>query len=75
MSRHLRRCGAVLPAVARFHGEEARDDSGLISERARMARDPSGLVGSSCRGVAVLMPVHDSDRNHAMQWTRHRPAV
>ena len=75
MSSHLRRRGAVLPAVARFHGEEARGFAGLIRGRARMARDPGVLVGSSCRGVAVLSPVHDSDRNHAMQWTRHRPAA
>ena len=25
--------------------------------------------------VAVRTPFHDSVRNHAMQWTRHRPAV
>jgi hypothetical protein len=75
MSSHLRRRGAVLPAVARFHVEEARGCAGPQSEPSRMARRLKVLVGSSCRGVAVLLPVHDSDRNHAMQWTRHRPAV
>ena len=75
MSSHLRRRGAVLPAVARFHGEKARGCAALFSEPSRMARNPGVLVGSSCRGVAVLLPVHDSVRNHAMQWTRHRPAV
>jgi hypothetical protein len=75
MSSHLRRRGAALPAVARFHGDEARGDSSLCGERARMARRLKVLVGSSCRGVAVLMPVHDSDRNHPMQRTRgHRRA-
>ena len=75
MSSHLKRRGAVLQAVARFHVEEARGCAGLISGRASMARDPGVLVGSSCCGVAVRTPFHDSDRNHAMQWTRHRPAV
>jgi len=76
MSSHLRRRGAVLPAVARFHGEEARGDSSLRGEPSRMARDPGVLVGSFCRGVAVLLPVHDSVRNHPMQRTRgHRPVV
>jgi hypothetical protein len=75
MSSHLRRRGAVLPAVARFRVEEARDCAGPFSGWARMARMPGVLVGSFCFGVAVLMPIHDSDRNHAMQWTRHRPAV
>ena len=73
MSSHLRRRGAVLPAVARFHVEEPRGDSSLRGGRARMARNPGVLVGSSCCGVAVLLPVHDSVRNHAMQRTRgHR---
>jgi len=75
LSSRLRRRGAVLPAVARFDVEEARGCAGLISGRSRMARMPGVLVASSCRGVAVLLPAHDSDRNHAMQWTRHRPAV
>jgi len=75
MPSHLRRRGAVLPAVVRFHGEEACGCAGLFNERSRMARGPGVLVGSSCRGVAVRTPIHDSDRNHAMQWTRHRPAV
>ena len=75
MSSHLRRRGAVLPAVARFHVEEARGCDGLISGRARMARDPSVLVGSVRCGVAVLLPFHDSVRNHPMQRTRgHRRA-
>jgi len=76
MSRHLRRCGAVLPAVARFHVEEARGDAGLFGGRSRMARRLKVLVGSSCRGVAVRTPIHDSVRNHPMQRTRgHRPVV
>jgi hypothetical protein len=75
MSSHLRRRGAVLPAVVRFRGEEACGDAGLFSGRSRMARSPGVLVGSSCCGVAVRTPIHDSDRNHAMQWTRQRPAV
>jgi hypothetical protein len=76
MSSHLRRRDAVLPAVARFHAEEAPGCAGLISGRARMARIPGVLVGSSCRGVAVLLPVHDSVRNHPMQRSRgHRPVV
>ena len=75
MSSHPRRRGAVLPAVARFHGEEARGCAALFSGRARMALMPGVLVGSSCRGVAVLLPVHDSVRNHPMQRTReHRHA-
>jgi len=75
MSSHLRRRGAVLPAVARFDVEEARGCAGLISGRARMARMPGVLVGSSCCGVAVRTPFHDSDRNHPMQRTRgHRHA-
>jgi hypothetical protein len=73
MSSHLRRRGAVLPAVARFDVEEARGCAGLISGRARMARMPGVLVGSSCCGVAVRTPFHDSDRNHPMQRSRgHR---
>jgi len=40
-----------------------------------MARGVKVLVGSVRCGVAALMPIHDSDRNHAMQWTRHRPAA
>ena len=75
MSSHLRRRGAVLPAVARFHVEEAPGCAALFSGRSRMARGLKVLVGSIRCGVAVLMPVHDSDRNHAMQWTRHRPAA
>jgi len=76
MSSHLRRRGAVLPAVARFHVEEARGCAGPQSEPSRMARRLKVLVASSCRGVAVLMPVHDSVRNHPMQRTRgHRPVV
>jgi hypothetical protein len=76
MSSHLSRRGAALPAVARFHVEEARGCAGPFSGWARMARMPGVLVGSSCRGVAVLMPVHDSVRNHPMQRTRgHRPVV
>ena len=75
MSSHLRRRGAVLPAVARFHGEEALGCAGSGGGRSRMARRLKVLVGSSCCGVAVRTPFHDSDRNHAMQWTRHRPAV
>ena len=75
MSSHPRRRGAVLPAVTRFHVEEARRDAGLFGGRSRMARDPSVLVGSVCCGVAVLLPVHDSVRNHPMQRTRgHRHA-
>ena len=74
MSRRLRRCGAVLPAVARFHVEEARRCAGICDGRSGMARDPSVLVGSVCCGVAVLLPVHDLVRNHPMQRTRgHRP--
>ena len=75
MSSHLRRRGAALPAVARFHAEEARGCAGPFSGQARMARRPGVLVGSSCRGVAVRTPIHDSDRNHTMQRTRgHRHA-
>jgi len=74
MSRRLRRCGAMLPAVARFHVEEACGDPSLCGGRARMALMPGVLVASVRCGVAVLMPVHDSDRNHPMQRTRgHRP--
>jgi hypothetical protein len=73
MSSHLRRRGAALPAVARFHAEEARGCADPFSGRSRMARMPGVLVGSVRRGVAVLMPVHDSVRNHPMQRTRgHR---
>jgi len=75
MSSHLSRRGAVLPAVARFHGEEPRGCAGLFSGRSRIARDPGVLVGSSCCGVAVRTPIHDSVRNHPMQRTRgHRHA-
>jgi len=75
MSRRLRRRGAVLPAVARFDVEEARGCAGLFSGRSRMARRPGVLVGSSCCGVAVRTPIHDSVRNHPMQRTRgHRHA-
>ena len=75
MSSHPRRRGAVLPAVARFHGEEARGCAGPQSGSSRMARRLKVLVGSSCCGVAVLLPVHDSVRNHPMQRTRgHRHA-
>ena len=76
MSSHLRRRGDVLPAAARFHGEEARGCAGLFSGRSRMARRLKVLVGSSCRGVAVLLPFRDSVRNHPMQRTRgHRPVM
>ena len=75
MSSHLRRRGDVLPAVARFHVEEARGCAGLISGRSRMARRLKGLVGSVRCGVAVRTPIHDSVRNHPMQRTRgHRHA-
>jgi hypothetical protein len=75
MSSHLRRRGAVLPAVARFHGEEARGCAGSGGGRSRMARRLGVLVGSVCCGVAVLLPFHDSVRNHPMQRTRgHRHA-
>ena len=75
MSSHLRRRGAVLLAVARFHGEEARGCAGPQSEQSRMARNPGVLVESSCCGVAVRTPFHDSVRNHPMQRTRgHRHA-
>ena len=73
MSRHLRRRGAVLPAVARFHVEEARGCAALFSGRARMDCDPGVLVGSVRCGVAVRTPFHDSVWNHPMQRTRgHR---
>jgi hypothetical protein len=75
MPSHLSRRGAVLQAVARFHAEEARGCADPFSGRSRMARMPEVLVESVSRGVAVRTPFHDSDRNHAMQWTRHRPAV
>jgi len=70
MSSHLRRRNAVLPAVARFHGEEARGCAGPRGGRSRMARRLGVLVGSSCCGVAVRTPIYDSDRNHPMQRTR-----
>jgi hypothetical protein len=76
MSSHLRRRGAALPAAARFHVEEARGCAGSGGGRSRMARRLGVLVGSVCCGVAVLLPVHDSVRNHPMQRTRgHRPVV
>ena len=75
MPSRLRRRGAVFPAVARFHGEEARGDAGLTSGLTRMASVTRVLVASSCCWVAVRTPINDSDRNHAMQWTRQRPAV
>ena len=75
MSRHLRRCGAVLPAVARFHVEEARTCAGVCDGRSGMARGLKVLVGSFHCGVAVRTPIHDSVRNHPMQRTRgHRHA-
>jgi hypothetical protein len=76
MSSHLRRRGAALPAAARFHAEEGLGCAGPQGERSRMARMPGVLVGSSCRGVAVRTPIHDSVRNHPMQRTRgHQPVV
>jgi hypothetical protein len=75
MPSRLRRRGAVLPAVARFHVEEARRDASLCGGRSRMARDPGVLVGSVRCGVAVRTPVHDLVRNNALQWTRHRPTM
>jgi len=56
VSSHPSRCGAVLPAVVRFHGWKSPDDSGLGGERACVACVPRVLVGSASRGVAGWSP-------------------